>query len=615
MAAKVTVLVFNADDNGVQRREPWHGHWSSSHRDTRPDSHGFSQGGVMRLKQVRIWNFLSVQDLTLDFDNTTVLVGPNNHGKSNILRALNFFFNGCEKKSWEQLVTNEINDAIEVQAIFSDVIRFVPLLNSKHQEAFRGKISADDTIVLTRRMLVGTQNSEDLKLIEDGQSSELPTGRDSFLSPILPRFEYIPTSLMLGDVSKIQKTNYLGKMLFDILDKSSVDSTDGFSNHWNAIRVLLNSHGNDSPLGGLGVLEGEITANLQREFPECSGVSIVANLPSLQELTKGFTVNIDDGMLTNADAKGDGVQRALVFSILRTYQELQTRNKMDSDPASLVPPIVFALDEAELHLHPRAQRDLAETLQKIGAGSDQVILTTHSFIMAQGRVGQVVHAIEKGDAGTVVCPDSRKKVTELLGVMPSDINLPDNIVIVEGRSDSVFLSKLLELCGYERIEVHYADGESNVSRAGAALNQMFKTMGYSPIYRDRVCTMVDRQDSTRNYAAEFSRCFCSRDQPGVCRVLELDKPAVEYFYPKTLMKELYGDVTLDDDILEAAIAEFFLHIASSGNSHQAAWGKMGQVTKVQLAEGVAARMDKDSLSQIDVRILDLLATAQRLSSF
>lgn len=569
----------------------------------------------MRLKQVRIWNFLSVQDLTLDFDNTTVLVGPNNHGKSNILRALNFFFNGCEKKSWEQLVTNKINDAIEVQAIFSDVIRFVPLLNSKHQEAFRGKISADDTIVLTRRMLVDTQNSEDLKLIEDGQSSELPTGRDSFLSPILPRFEYIPTSLMLGDVSKIQKTNYLGKMLFDILDKSSVDSTDGFSNHWNAIRDLLNSHGNDSPLGGLGILEGEITANLQREFPECSGVSIVANLPSLQELTKGFTVNIDDGMLTNADAKGDGVQRALVFSILRTYQELQTRNKMASDPASFVPPIVFALDEAELHLHPRAQRDLAETLQKIGAGSDQVILTTHSFILAQKREGQKVHAIEKGERGTLLCASSKKEVIELLGVMPSDVDLPDNIIIVEGVSDEIFLKKLLELRGYGGIAVHYAEGDSKVSAAGEALDQMFKTLSYSPIYCNRVCVMVDQQKPVCNHANEFRQYFCRGDDDGgMRRVLELTQPAIEFYYPKSILKSLWGEPVADASALDLQITHFIANTNSS-HEHRAAWGNLGEVTKRDLAVAVTTAMEQSSLAEIDTSLLDLLDAARELSSF
>jgi len=569
----------------------------------------------MRLKQVEIKNFLSIRELGLTFDNTTVLVGPNNHGKTNILRALDFFFNGCQRKPWEQLVTKGVQDNIEVQAAFSDVARFVPLLSARHQEAFSGKISPDDTIVLTRRMLVGKLDTEDLKFVEqEGQSSEVPGGKDSSLAPILPRFELIPTNLMLGDVSKIQKTNYLGKMLFDILDKSSVDRTDGFSSHWNAIRELLNSHGQDSPLGGLGELEGQIAENLQREFPECNGVSIVATLPSLQELTKGFTMSIDDGILTNADAKGDGVQRALVFSILRTYQELQTRSKTNPDAVAPVVPIIFAIDEAELHLHPKAQRDLAETLQKIGIGGDQVVLTTHSFILAQKRKGQKVNAIEKNNSGTSLCTGSKKEVIELLGVMPSDVDLPDNIVIVEGLSDKIFLDKILQLLGLGQIAVHYAEGDAKVIGAGEALNQMFKTIAYSPIYRDRVCVIVDHQDPKRNHALEFEKCFCSHDEPGLKRVLELDEPAIEYCYPRSVMKRLYGDSGLTDDSLKSVVEAFLGNVASSHDS-RADWGCLMHIGKVELAERVAAEMTGDALTEIDDRLLGLLRTAKQLSSF
>jgi putative ATP-dependent endonuclease of OLD family len=568
----------------------------------------------MRLEQVTIRNFLSVKNLTLDFDNVTVLIGPNNHGKSNILRALDFFFNGCDKKPWEELVTKGVNETIEVQATFSDVTRFIPLLNTKHQGAFRADIGANDMIRLTRRMPPSATTHDGLKVIQADGRLNAPTGTDSFLSPILPRFEFIPTSLTLGEVSKMQKTNRLGKLLFDILDKSSVDSAEGFSKHWNAIRDLLNNRAEDSLLGDLGSLEAQIAENLRREFPECTGVSIVANLPSFQELTKGFSVSVNDGILTDAEAKGDGVQRALVFSILRTYQELQTKNRVDTGSTNPVAPIVFALDEAELHLHPRAQRDLAETLQKIGAGSDQVVLTTHSFVLAQKREGQKVHAIQKDDSGTSRCPESKKGAIELLGVMPSDVNLPDNVIIVEGASDAVFLEKLLDLRRYGQIAVHYAEGDAKVVDAGEALNQMFKTIAYSPIYRERVCVMVDHQDPKHNHALDFKKCFCNHNQPGVERVLELDEPAIEYCYPKSLMKELYGDCSLSDDALKSLVEAFLQNVASSHDS-KADWGNLGQVSKVDLAKDIAAKMTDATLAEIESQILGILDTAKRLSSF
>lgn len=46
------------------------------------------------LTKIEIRNFRSVRNLTLSPGKLAVLVGKNDFGKSNILRALNLFFNG-----------------------------------------------------------------------------------------------------------------------------------------------------------------------------------------------------------------------------------------------------------------------------------------------------------------------------------------------------------------------------------------------------------------------------------------------------------------------------------------------------------------------------------------
>ncbi len=46
----------------------------------------------MRLTKIRIQNFRSFVDQTIDFSALTVFVGPNGAGKSNVLNALNIFF-------------------------------------------------------------------------------------------------------------------------------------------------------------------------------------------------------------------------------------------------------------------------------------------------------------------------------------------------------------------------------------------------------------------------------------------------------------------------------------------------------------------------------------------
>ena len=45
----------------------------------------------MKIKEISIKNFRGIEDLTLQLNDFTVLIGKNGVGKSSILHALNFF--------------------------------------------------------------------------------------------------------------------------------------------------------------------------------------------------------------------------------------------------------------------------------------------------------------------------------------------------------------------------------------------------------------------------------------------------------------------------------------------------------------------------------------------
>lgn len=48
----------------------------------------------MRIKRLGIHNYRSIKDLTLECGAMVCMLGPNNHGKSNILSALEYFLTG-----------------------------------------------------------------------------------------------------------------------------------------------------------------------------------------------------------------------------------------------------------------------------------------------------------------------------------------------------------------------------------------------------------------------------------------------------------------------------------------------------------------------------------------
>jgi len=51
------------------------------------------------IQEIRIKNFRSIQNLTLQLGMTNILIGPNNSGKSNFLHAIDIGINGARDVS------------------------------------------------------------------------------------------------------------------------------------------------------------------------------------------------------------------------------------------------------------------------------------------------------------------------------------------------------------------------------------------------------------------------------------------------------------------------------------------------------------------------------------
>ena len=77
----------------------------------------------MRIKTVTIHNFRALRDVTIEFDQVTTFVGPNGVGKSTVLRALDWFFNGGKKPSLTDADCSDGNTdcPIEVSVTFDQL--------------------------------------------------------------------------------------------------------------------------------------------------------------------------------------------------------------------------------------------------------------------------------------------------------------------------------------------------------------------------------------------------------------------------------------------------------------------------------------------------------------
>jgi hypothetical protein len=172
---------------------------------------------------------------------------------------------------------------------------------------------------------------------------------------------------------------------------------------------------------------------------------------------------------------------------------------------------VFFIDEAELHLHPTAQRNLKNVLHLLSGHTDQVFINTHSSVfVAEDHPQQTIFRAEKNIGATsfqtVSAIEKPYVVFELLGGNPSDLLLPRNFLIVEGQSEFEVLTRVIERFYLDKppIQIVKADGDIyQVVRSINAIEKAFMPLRDS-IYKDRTVILIDHpSNQTKKGVANF----------------------------------------------------------------------------------------------------------------
>jgi hypothetical protein len=191
----------------------------------------------------------------------------------------------------------------------------------------------------------------------------------------------------------------------------------------------------------------------------------------------------------------------------------------------------------------------------------------------------------------------------LLGGSPADIFFPTNILLVEGRSDKIFLEKLVSLLWpNSSLSVHFAEGVTKMDAAIPAIEQMLKSLSYMSIYSDKLCVLLDKDGVAESTVSAWRNYLGDSD---CSRVVQLDKNGIEYYYPRELLKTT---LSANEDIDDEQIRKFNDECRAAGREDH---GNLGGtlISKVDLAQKVA---DKFTTNEIEMLDGSLLAAVQRL---
>jgi len=376
------------------------------------------------IKQMRVQNYLSLKDVTLDLDLRNVFVGPNNAGKSNIIRALKFLTN---------VSSIGLTEAITKEGGFSEIL---------WKGIDEGKISFS----LTEEILFPTEQKPrtyeyEISLIGSSSTASFIIERE-----VLKRCDdgghYILSEFRSGQGKGFHPD---GSIAFEQKERSensfleySVPGWEGMGakqvfSRWRFYHLIpfamrqvnviakqyyLNIHG-DNFSAWLNTLQTGYPDEYNRMIKTFQGVSpdIIGIIAPPTQMGTTF-VQIIEKYLRRPVSIGAFSDGALQFLALLS---------LILAPEELGAPL-YCIEEPETHLHPQLIDSIVEILlqrqQELGQRAAQVIASTHHpYLIDKLSLDDLV-AVYKKDGATHCFRGAEKNNLKIL-LEQGDLSLSD----------------------------------------------------------------------------------------------------------------------------------------------------------------------------------------------
>lgn len=482
----------------------------------------------MQIQRIKIENFRSIQHAEFSVSDLNIFVGQNNCGKTNFFEAIEFFYSGVGKNVDITDLKHNRDGALEliVEIEFSGALHgAAQMQNQANKTKIETALNGSDIVVFQR----SSRDPKKRGMFVGGVEVSHGAGFDAALNDFLPKFEYINTKQYYDSVAKYSKTTPIGIMLSGVLARI-LESNPQYQEFQEKFRVLFEAD-NSEIRAQFEAIGSKVKFYLEKQFPDTTKVRFEVTAPAFEDLLKNFETTVNDGVETLAEEKGDGMQRALMLAIIQAYAAFR-REREDVGKSFL-----FFIDEAELHLHPTAQRNLKDVLHELSKTDDQVFINTHSSVfIADSYDGETIFKVEKVEGATAIeAATTFEKpfiVFELLGGSPSDLLLPRNFLIIEGQTEFEFFSNVMMRFYPDRPSIQLIKANGDVDQAERTINAIEKV--YSPlrisIYRDKLIILTDqpsiqRKAGVAQFLAENNHLTVNN------QFFQLPSRDIEQYYP------------------------------------------------------------------------------------
>jgi len=390
----------------------------------------------MKIKSIRIRNFRTIQDETLlEFEDYLTIVGPNNSGKTNILKAIQTFFTGYEnkekydrKRDFTRSAPKTSKTTINITFLKEHDKLFDSTIFKEYEEIYEYLETElynpnEFTIYLTFN-----DNNPNYQLHSNVKKKKDKSGhyslkQKSIITKVLDHYSihYIASEKSVKEVF----SNLITPLISVELGKKMLENKTLINSVFESTSKTISNHLHDCDLTGF---------EFKIRPPE----------DEYSKMIKGFEFLLNDSIETNVFEKGMGIQTA---SLLACFLWV-TEQEINFDKQ-----VIWLLEEPESFLHPSLSETHKKLLHKLRTKST-VINSTHSLQFVPQDPLKVLGSIISSNKTRVnkfkTYSDATKSLRDTLGIEFSHFfNLGLSNVFCEGQTDRVYFLKILELLPQE----------------------------------------------------------------------------------------------------------------------------------------------------------------------
>jgi len=426
----------------------------------------------MRILSLEMDGYRNLRDLKIDFGDFNILVGRNDSGKSNIVRALDFLMKSLTGDVEDQVPHKGSTNNHRMAFTVLDLVDFrifhkdkpseisarlnIELTQTEAESVFgrlRGWNSVTGVVRDKYRLL-----SIEWKIV--GYTFRSQKRLDSYIVEVragqgVPIYstKSVPNGMALsefdggmpkisGDFSLIDNPPELPKLLRFMDGVEGSDRLTVVEAERSVISIPREPRGEGtSPSqktseGFVGSLRGHATEVTQRKTGLLDDIK--NDLISLFPYYSDFDILGDEGRW-EYDAFLDGYPSNQIGSGVK--QVMECMRAVRSHPSD-----ILVIEEPEVHLHPDKQREFLKYLLENTKGR-QVIVTTHSpTIVAESPVDAirlVRNSASKTEITKITDRDQFSEVVKELGILPRDVFEFESVILVEDDPSELYFEEAL----------------------------------------------------------------------------------------------------------------------------------------------------------------------------